>query len=68
MKLKLTSIIVSILISMIPVAGGADQQTQDAVSNSDTEWQRLADGFELGVFRSPLPSAITILAPEQAFT
>ena len=58
MKLLKATICFCVLLSIAPSTAGADQQAKNAVSDSNTGWQKLADGLELGIFRSPQPSEI----------
>ena len=54
MKRIITTVFFCIL--MVVVSAGADQQTRATGSNPDTDWQKLADGLELGFFHSLQPS------------
>lgn len=58
MKHLAITILFCILIGAIPAMAGSDEQVSDTDSNSDTFWQKLTEGLELGVFRSPQLSEI----------
>lgn len=45
-------------VSGNPAAVEADQQVQHTASDEDAAWQQLAEGLELGIFDSHLPSDI----------
>jgi hypothetical protein len=58
MRLIATAILCCLLVALGPTIAGADQQAGNAVSNPAGGWQKLADGLELGVFKSPQPAEI----------
>ena len=58
MKPAPTILFLTLLISLVPLTGGADQHQQPVDSNLDGAWQELAAGLELGIFSSPQDSEI----------
>ena len=58
MKLAATILTLILLMSLSPIAGGADQQPGEKAIRKDSGWQKLAQGLELGIFSAPLPSEI----------
>lgn len=56
--MKLAAIILFLVPLLSPIAAGSDQQTQENVSRSDSAWQKLAQGLELGIFSAPLASEV----------
>jgi uncharacterized protein YigE (DUF2233 family) len=57
MRLIAKIILSCLLIACGLVGAEADQQTS-SISNAKGEWQKLADGLELGIFDSPQPAEI----------
>ena len=53
-----TIILLTPAISGNPAADIADQQVQNTASDENAGWQQLAEGLELGIFDSHLPSDI----------
>ena len=58
MKSAMTVLLLGLYIALIPAAAGADRQTRESDSGTKTEWQELAPGLELGIFKAPLTSEI----------
>ena len=58
MKLAAIILFLTLLLSLSPIAAGSDQQAQENVSRSDSAWQKLAQGLELGIFSAPLASEV----------
>ncbi len=58
MKSAATILFLTLLMSLSPIAAAADQQAQENVSRTDSRWQKLAPGLELGIFSAPLTSEI----------
>jgi len=58
MKLTVPIFVLTLIISLNPIAGGADQQPGKYAANKFSEWQKLAQGLELGIFSAPIPSEI----------
>jgi hypothetical protein len=56
MKLAVPIILLTLLVSLNPIAGAADQQPGENVAGIDSAWQKLAPGLELGEFKAPLAS------------
>jgi hypothetical protein len=54
MKLAVPIFILTLLISLNPIAVAAEEQARE----NDSGWQELAPGLDLGIFRAPLPSEI----------
>ena len=51
MRLAVPILILTVLMSLSPIAGAADQQPGE-----DSAWQKLATGLQLGEFKAPLAS------------
>ena len=58
MRLIAITILCCLLVAMGLTHAGADQKAGNAASKSADEWQKLADGLELGIFASPQPAEI----------
>jgi hypothetical protein len=58
MKLAAAICFLVLFVSLSPIAGTADQQPAKVDVQKDSEWQKLAQGLELGIFNAPLPSEI----------
>ena len=58
MKLPVVTFLTVMLISMNPILAGADQNAPKKKPGKAFEWQKLAEGLELGIFSAPLPSEI----------
>ncbi|UCD80882.1 MAG: phosphodiester glycosidase family protein [Desulfobacterales bacterium] len=58
MKFAATTIFLTLIFSLCTVAAETDQQVQNNASAENSVWQKLAEGLELGIFNSPLPSEI----------
>lgn len=54
MKLAVPIFILTLLLSLNPIAVAAEEQARE----NDSGWQELAPGLDLGIFRAPLPSEI----------
>ena len=54
MKLAVPIFILTLLISLNPIAVAAEEQARE----NDSGWQELAPGLDLGIFSAPLPSEI----------
>jgi len=54
MKLAVPIFILTLLMSLNPIAVAAEEQARE----NDSGWQELAPGLDLGIFSSPLPSEI----------
>ena len=57
-KLATPILVLILLTSLSPIAGGNDQQPAENAVSKDSEWQKLAPGLELGIFSAALPSEI----------
>ncbi len=51
-------LIICLLIGVCAAETGGQQQAAGTVSGAETTWKKLAEGLELGIFRSPQPSEI----------
>ena len=58
MKSVVPILVLTLLMSLSSIAGAADQQPAEIAVKKDSEWQKLAQGLELGIFSAPLPSEI----------
>jgi len=58
MRLIATTIISCLLAAHSLAVAGADQPAGNTVSKPAGNWQKLADGLELGIFNSPQPAEI----------
>jgi len=58
MKFAVPILVLTLLISLSPIAGGTDQQPAENAVSKDSGWQNLALGLELGIFHAPLLSEI----------
>jgi len=56
MKYAVPIFFLILLVSLSPIAFGADQQPAENAVRQDSGWQKLAPGLELGIFSAPLPS------------
>ncbi|MCP4625863.1 MAG: phosphodiester glycosidase family protein [bacterium] len=56
MKLAVPILILTVLMSLSPIAGAADQQPGEDVAGQGSAWQKLAPGLQLGEFIAPLTS------------
>ena len=54
MKLAVPIFILTLLMSLNPIAVAAEEQARE----NDSGWQELAPGLDLGIFSAPLPSEI----------
>jgi len=58
MKLAVPILILTLLMSLHPMAAAADQPPGKNTAGKYSAWQKLAPGLELGVFKAPRPSEI----------
>jgi uncharacterized protein YigE (DUF2233 family) len=58
MKFAVPIFFLILLMSLSPIAFGADQAPAENDVSQDSGWQKLAPGLELGIFSAPLPSEI----------
>ena len=58
MKFAVPIFILTLLMSLSPIAAADDQPPAENAVNQDSGWQPLAPGLELGIFSAPLPSEI----------
>jgi len=58
MRLTVPIFVLTLIMSLSPITGGADQQPAENAVNKASEWQKLAQGLELGIFSAPIPSEI----------
>jgi hypothetical protein len=57
-KFAAAIILLTLIVSGNPAAAETDQQVQNTASDEDAGWRKLAEGLELGIFDSHLPSEI----------
>ena len=57
-RLTATALILAVLAGVIQVSVAAAQQSPPSAADPDVDWQKLAEGLELGVFNAPTPSEI----------
>lgn len=58
MKLIATTFLIWLLVALGLTIAAADPQVKNTISNPAGEWQKLADGLELGIFDAPQPAEI----------
>ena len=58
MKLAAAICFLVLFVSLSPIAGTADQRPAEVDVQKDSEWQKLAQGLELGIFSAPRSSQI----------
>jgi uncharacterized protein YigE (DUF2233 family) len=58
MKLAVPILILVLLMNLSPIADGAEQQAPENAVRKNSDWQKLAQGLELGIFDASLTSEI----------
>jgi hypothetical protein len=57
-KFVRSTLLLTLIVYGYPVAAETGRQVQPNASDKSTGWKKLAEGLELGIFSSPLPSEI----------